>query len=130
MNVSTVAHAQAAVNFARDTGIRLAVKNTGHDLEGKSLGAGSLSVWTHVCCLWASLISSDKLSNSPRIQHLKDIVLYSNYSIGNYTGPAYKVGAGVQAAEIYQRAHDDGYMVVGGICDVSGRHYRRRLNKK
>ena len=48
VNVSTAAHVQAAVNFARNQNIRLVVKNTGHDLSGKSLGAGSLSVWTHV----------------------------------------------------------------------------------
>lgn len=48
VNVSSAAHVQAAVNFARNKNIRLVVKNTGHDLSGKSLGAGSLSVWTHV----------------------------------------------------------------------------------
>jgi hypothetical protein len=44
VNVSTAAHVQAAVNFARNQNVRLVVKNTGHDLSGKSLGAGSLSV--------------------------------------------------------------------------------------
>ena len=48
VNVSTVAHVQAAVNFARNSGARLVIKNTGHDFSGKSGGAGALSVWTHV----------------------------------------------------------------------------------
>lgn len=48
VNVTTAAHVQAVVNFARNQNVRLVVKNTGHDLSGKSLGAGSLSVWTHV----------------------------------------------------------------------------------
>lgn len=56
VNVSTAAHVQAAVNFARNKNVRLVVKNTGHDLSGKSLGAGSLSVWTHVSL---SMIDAD-----------------------------------------------------------------------
>lgn len=48
VNATTVAHVQATVNFARNTGIRLVIKNTGHDLSGKSLGGGAISVWTHV----------------------------------------------------------------------------------
>lgn len=55
VNVSTAAHVQAAVNFARNENIRLVVKNTGHDLSGKSLGAGSLSVWTHVSENWRQI---------------------------------------------------------------------------
>ncbi len=37
----------AAVNFARDKGIRLVVKGTGHDYLGRSNAADSLLVWTH-----------------------------------------------------------------------------------
>lgn len=47
VNVSNVAQIQLAVNFVRNTGIRLVVKNTGHDFAGKSAGAGALSIWTH-----------------------------------------------------------------------------------
>jgi FAD/FMN-containing dehydrogenase len=47
-NVSTVADVQAAANFARSTNVRVIIKNTGHDFSGKSLGGGSLSIWTHV----------------------------------------------------------------------------------
>src|SRR5262249_57744856 len=36
-----------AVNFARDHGLRLVVKGTGHDYLGRSNAAGSLLVWTH-----------------------------------------------------------------------------------
>ena len=47
INASDVRDVQLGVNFARNTGIRLVVKNTGHDFSGKSGGAGSLSIWTH-----------------------------------------------------------------------------------
>ncbi|KAE8388499.1 hypothetical protein BDV23DRAFT_195085 [Aspergillus alliaceus] len=47
VNVSSVAHIQLAINFARQTGVRLVVKDTGHDSSGKSGGAGALSIRTH-----------------------------------------------------------------------------------
>lgn len=47
VNVSTTAQLQIAINFARNTGVRFVIKNTGHDFSGKSGGAGSLSVWVH-----------------------------------------------------------------------------------
>jgi hypothetical protein len=37
----------AAVRFARDRGLRLAVKGTGHDYLGPSRAPRSLLVWTH-----------------------------------------------------------------------------------
>ncbi|RAH78611.1 FAD-binding domain-containing protein [Aspergillus japonicus CBS 114.51] len=93
INVSTVAQIQLAVNFARNHGLRLTVKNTGHDFNGKSTGAGALGIWTH---------------------NLKDIEVYDKYHLGNYRGPAVKLGAGVQAFEVYEKAHELGYTVVGG----------------
>jgi len=37
----------AAVNFARDNGVRLVVKGTGHDYLGRNCAPDSLLVWTH-----------------------------------------------------------------------------------
>ncbi|CAK7216872.1 hypothetical protein SCUCBS95973_002957 [Sporothrix curviconia] len=99
VNVSTAAHVQAAVNFARNENVRLVIKNTGHDLSGKSLGAGSLSVWTH---------------------GLSNIELITNYSIDGYSGPAFHVGAGVQAKDLLKAAADHKLMAVTGICDSVG----------
>jgi hypothetical protein len=53
---------------------------------------------------------------------LKDIVYHEDYKTDGYVGPAFKVGAGVQAKEIYDAAFDRGLMVVGGVCDVSSLH--------
>ncbi|KAG9189457.1 hypothetical protein G6011_06325 [Alternaria panax] len=64
---------QLAVNFARDTGVRLVVRNTGHDFAGKSGGAGSLSVWTH---------------------GLKDIAFIANYESEDYSDLAIKASSG------------------------------------
>ncbi|KAF3390356.1 putative FAD-linked oxidoreductase [Penicillium rolfsii] len=93
VNVTNVAQIQLAVNFARNAGLRLVVKNTGHDFSGKSTGAGALSIWTH---------------------HLKDIDYIPNYRSSSYSGPAVKMGAGVQAFEIYEKANQLGFSVVGG----------------
>lgn len=95
VNVSSVYQVQLAVNFARNTGIRLVVKNTGHDFSGKSGGAGALSIWTH---------------------NLKDVKYFSKFSAAgtNWKGSAFKVGAGLQAFELYKEADARGLVVVGG----------------
>ena len=98
MNVSNVAQIQLAVNFARNTDIRLVVKNTGHDFNGKSTGAGALGIWTH---------------------NLKDIEYLEDYSGSGYQGPAVKLGSGVQAFEVYEKSQELGFTAVGGEGKVS-----------
>ena len=98
--MTNVAQVQLAVNFARVTGIRLIVKNTGHDFSGKSAGAGSLSIWTH---------------------NLKNIEFIPEYSAegSDWTGAAFKAGAGVMAYELYKAASENGVVVVvgeGKVC--------------
>ncbi|CAI4212813.1 unnamed protein product [Parascedosporium putredinis] len=80
VNVTSVKHVQAAVNFARNKNVRLVIKNTGHDFGGRSVGAGSLSVWTH---------------------NLKDFELIPEYRMGPYKGMAVRYGAGLEAWELY-----------------------------
>jgi FAD/FMN-containing dehydrogenase len=99
VNISTVAQIQLAINFARNTNIRLVVKNTGHDFLGKSTGAGALSIWTH---------------------NLKSIQYFGNYKGCDYTGPAMKLGAGVEVGELYAAADKYGVSAVGGECKGVG----------
>lgn len=79
--------------------MRLVVKNSGHDFNAKSTGAGALSIWTHF---------------------LNDVeYLGSNYTSGSgSSGHAFKVGAGVSIEQIYEAADAQGLMVVGGIARV------------
>ncbi|KAF5875947.1 putative fad fmn-containing isoamyl alcohol oxidase protein [Botrytis fragariae] len=98
INVSCVSDVTAGIKFARKKNIRLSIKNTGHDYLGRSAGKGSLALWTH---------------------NLKDMT-FMNYSSANYTGPAAKVGAGVQVSEFYKAASEHGYQVVGGSCPTVG----------
>jgi FAD/FMN-containing dehydrogenase len=101
INATTPKHVQLAVNFARNTGVRLVIRNTGHDFLGKSGGKDALSIWTH---------------------HFKDIEYIEEYVDEklNYSGPAFKNGVGVQAFEIYQAAHERGRIVVGGEGETVG----------
>ena len=98
INVTDAAIAVAGVNFARNNNIRLVVKNTGHDILGRSTGQGSLALWTH---------------------HLKDYNFYQYHS-EQYTGPAARIGAGVQVQEMYEHASANGFRVTGGGCPTVG----------
>ncbi|KAF2738971.1 FAD-binding domain-containing protein [Polyplosphaeria fusca] len=100
INVKNVLDIQLGINFARNDQVRLIVKNTGHDFSGKSVGAGSLSIWTH---------------------GLKDMQYFENYvDESGYKGPAIKAGAGVQAFDLYKFANDHGVMAVAGEGQTVG----------
>lgn len=100
VNASTVAQIQLAINFARNLNLRLVVKNTGHDFNGKSSGKGALSIWTH----W-----------------LKDKAFYPQYKATNgYIGPAIKFGSGVQVWEAYEYAKSLSVSVLGGEAVTVG----------
>ncbi|OHE96406.1 FAD binding domain-containing protein [Colletotrichum orchidophilum] len=99
VEATTVAHIQLAVNFARNLNLRLVVKNTGHDFGAKSTGYGALSIWTH---------------------KFKNIDFYESYQQDSYSGPAFKLGAGVQAYEMYEAADKYGVTAVGGEGQTVG----------
>jgi hypothetical protein len=99
VNASGPLDVQRTIAFAAEKNIRLVIRNTGHDYLGRSTGAGSLAVWTH---------------------HLKDITHIPTYNGSEYTGEAFKLGAGVQGFEIMEAARDKGLVVVGGECPTVG----------
>ncbi|KAJ5784237.1 FAD binding domain protein [Penicillium pulvis] len=98
VNVSSPDHVAKTMQFAIKHKIRFVIRNTGHDYNGKSTGAGALSVWTH---------------------HLK-IIEIKNWKDEYYTGKAFKLGAGVQGIEAYEAAHEYGLRMVGGECPTVG----------
>lgn len=97
VKIKNVAQIQLAVNLARSLNLRLTIRNTGHDYNGRSVGKGALSIWTH---------------------GLKEIVYVQDYKSSSYSGPVFKVGAGVQAFELLQAAEKYGVTAVTGICPV------------
>lgn len=99
----TTADIAAAVNFARETGVRLVVKGTGHDYQGRSSAADSLLIWTH---------------------NMRDITLHDDFRPAG-TGwsrgvPAITVGAGTRWLEAYLAAGRRGWYVQGGGCTSVG----------
>ncbi len=98
VNVSKPEHISKAIQFTTEHNIRLVVRNTGHDYNGKSTGAGALGVWTH---------------------YLKDIKI-ADWKDKHYQGKAIKLGAGVQGFEAYAAADEQGLEVVGGECPSVG----------
>ncbi|KAL8956721.1 MAG: hypothetical protein Q9193_005830, partial [Seirophora villosa] len=98
VNASDASDFKATIEFVQRHNIRLTVRNTGHDYNGKSTGAGAVGIWTH---------------------HMKNITIHDYESL-NYTGKAMTMGAGVQGFEAYKAAHDHGFLVVGGNCPTVG----------
>lgn len=91
-------HVQRTIYFAARHNIRLVIRNTGHDLLGKSTGAGGLAIWMH---------------------HMKDISI-ADYVSSQYSGKAVKMGAGVQSFEASDATYKAGLVIVGGNCPTVG----------
>jgi hypothetical protein len=98
INVTNVGQIQLAVNIARELNLRLVIKNTGHDFGAKSTGKGGLNIWTH---------------------YLKDAEYYPNLKAGEYEGPAFKLGAGIQVLDANRLAKQHGVTLIGGEGIVS-----------
>ena len=98
VNASDASDYQKTIAFTRQYNIRLVIKNTGHDYNGKSTGAGAVAIWTH------------------NIKAMEVIDYQSSY----YTGKAMKMGAGVAVHEAYEFADTKDVLVVGGNCPTVG----------
>lgn len=98
VNASDATDYQKTIAFTKKHNIRLVIRNTGHDYNGKSTGAGAVGIWTH---------------------NMKNIEIL-DYESPGYTGKAMKMGAGVQAFEADQAAHTQGLVIVGGNCHSVG----------
>ncbi|KAL4900447.1 hypothetical protein BDW74DRAFT_182780 [Aspergillus multicolor] len=99
VNVSEPEDVIKTLKFADKHNIRFVIRNTGHDFEGKSTGAGGLAVWVHF---------------------LKNITINDHYRDKNYEGPAMTMGAGVQGLEALAAADEKGYRVVVGEAPAVG----------
>ncbi|KAE8351821.1 chanoclavine-I synthase oxidoreductase protein [Aspergillus coremiiformis] len=102
VTVRSAQHVQDAVLFARQYNLRLVIKNTGHDGSGRSASTDSFQIHTHF---------------------LKDIQYHTDFHATGVTtgsGPAVSIGAGVMHWELYERGHQEGYLIVGGECPTVG----------
>jgi hypothetical protein len=98
VNATCASDFQKTIQFVRRHNIRLVIRNTGHDYNGKSTGAGALAIWTH---------------------HMKHQELV-DYESPSYSGKAVKMGAGVEVFESYAFAQKHGLVSVGGDCPTVG----------
>ncbi|KAF2747859.1 FAD-binding domain-containing protein [Sporormia fimetaria CBS 119925] len=79
VDARNVRHVQMAVNFARNRNIRLTIKNSGHDFNGKSIGGNALGIWVH---------------------NLKGSQFHTNYTTPSYSGRALAYAGGFQSQEV------------------------------
>ncbi|KAF7552346.1 hypothetical protein G7Z17_g4398 [Cylindrodendrum hubeiense] len=98
VNVTTAKHVKAAVDFGRKKNVRLVVRSSGHDYLGRSVGPGSLSIWTH---------------------HLNKIKYHNGHfklagSGKTIQGDAITAGAGTRMVDLYTVADQHGRNIVGG----------------
>ncbi|KAF2160090.1 hypothetical protein M409DRAFT_29388 [Zasmidium cellare ATCC 36951] len=98
VNATVVDDISAAVKFAKQHNVRLVIKDTGHDILGRSTGYGSLEVW---------------------IRHLRTGLTFSeSYESScpatNYHGPSFSVGGGYTWENVYPIAQQNNVVVVGG----------------
>ncbi|KAK0616823.1 hypothetical protein B0T14DRAFT_538583 [Immersiella caudata] len=101
INATSVADVKAGVDFAREHGVRLIVKNSGHDFVGRSSAPGSLSIWVH---------------------HLRGVEEFKEgYTLQGerckgkkVEGHAVRLGAGMQMVDVYRETGRMGRTVVGG----------------
>lgn len=100
--VNSTQQIQKVVLFAKRHRLRLTIRNTGHDLAGRSSAANSLQIHTHRL-KWTQFHKDFRLNGSEES-----------------FGPAVSVGAGVQMGELYAKAAEMGYIIVGGDCPTVG----------
>ncbi|KAL2813077.1 FAD-binding domain-containing protein [Aspergillus cavernicola] len=84
---------------APDHNVRLVIKNTSHDIVGRSQGYGSLSIWIK------------NITNGIQFQ---DHCASSTQCRSNWTGGAFTVRGGYVWGEVYAEAARHGVIAVGG----------------
>jgi len=103
VQVESADDVKAAFAFASRTKTIISIKNSGHDYNGRSSGAGSLSLWTR------------------KLQKLE----YAPSFVPQKCGPQDKVaaitaGAGANFDQVYRFAHGNGVTFLGGSGPTVG----------
>ena len=98
VNATSPAYISAAIKFAKKYNVRLVIKDTGHDILGRSDGYGSLEIW---------------------IRHLRTGVTFKKTSpctcsATAWKGSAFVIGGGYTWEDVYPLAQANNVVVVGG----------------
>ncbi|KAI1319651.1 FAD-binding domain-containing protein [Xylariaceae sp. FL0255] len=98
VNATSAEDYQQTLAFAKAHNIRLVIRNTGHDYNGKSTGAGSLALWTtHI-----------------KTQQLKQ------HSASHYTGPAFRFEYADSYGFVVVAGNEPTVGLVGGYTQGGG----------
>jgi len=100
--VQSVEDIQAALAFSRESGVRLSIKNSGHDYLGRSSLKGSLALW---------------MRKVGGLSRTKDFVPEGCYSVPT---DSITTGAGVNSDEVYKFADAEGVTFIGGYASTIG----------
>ncbi|KAF4776448.1 FAD-dependent monooxygenase [Colletotrichum scovillei] len=101
VNATTEEQVATAMGWASSRNIRIVIKGTGHDLNGRSSGAYSLSIWTH---------NFKQLEYHPEWRSPSD----------NRTETALTLGSGHNWGSASRGAAKFGKVVVGGVDETVG----------
>ncbi|KAI0068041.1 FAD-binding domain-containing protein [Artomyces pyxidatus] len=97
IDVRGVSDVQAALQFAKSSGVHLVIKNSGHDYKGRSSAPGALSLWVH------------NLNN--------DILIHNASFVPEGCANAFDsitVGAGIGFRTVYEFADANNVTFIGG----------------
>ncbi|KAI0634750.1 FAD-binding domain-containing protein [Trametes polyzona] len=101
IEVKSVADVQAALLFSKITGVRLSVKNKGHDYKGRSSGKDTLALWT---------TGLNAISHNAKFKPEGCSTTYD----------AITVGPGALTQDIYEFADKVNRTVIGGYHQTIG----------
>ncbi|KAI0765219.1 FAD-binding domain-containing protein [Fomes fomentarius] len=104
IEVKSVTDVQAAFAFSQFTGVRISVKNKGHDYKGRSSGKNTLALWT---------TGLRSISHNPSFKPAG----CRNNSI---TYDAITTGAGVFTQDVYEFAEKVNRTIIGGYHQTVG----------
>ncbi|GKZ85683.1 hypothetical protein AnigIFM56816_011654 [Aspergillus niger] len=107
INATHYEHVSAGVRFAQSHGLRLVIRNTGHDLLGRSTGYGSLQIWIRYLRTGIHLADSFVPTKSCPVHTQWD-------------GASVTIGGGYEWGEVYQVVSANNKLVVGGGTPTVG----------
>ncbi|GAC75285.1 hypothetical protein PANT_14d00123 [Moesziomyces antarcticus T-34] len=114
---------QSYVSFATRHNLRIVIKNTGHDLLGRSAGKGGFALWTHELRKKVYHTNFQLTNCSHSLQHPvkadSDVLLQADVPRMSFSG-AITLGAGVQWADAYKFASEHRRHIVGGASTTVG----------
>ncbi|KAM0445297.1 hypothetical protein ACHAPV_008394 [Trichoderma viride] len=117
VNVTNANDISLALKFASQHNMRVSIKQTGHDFLGRSTGYASLEIWTHN--LRQGLTFHDSYLSTSQCSPQEPEGIEST-GAALWAGSAITIGGAYTWTEVYQYAHEQNVIVVGGTCTGVG----------